>query len=105
HARNFADALRWVLAETVPAAFPDADRPNRWHVAGDEADVLEVARLIAEAAGKRLRYRWDDYHSSRPGHDHPCAPAASQIHGGAVEAGGAVHRVPGAHGPVVAVPP
>jgi len=80
HARNFADALRWVLTETTPAVFPAADRPDRWHVAGDEKDVLAVAELIAEAAGKRLRYQWADYHSSRPGHDHRYALDASKIH-------------------------
>jgi dTDP-glucose 4,6-dehydratase len=79
HARNFADALRWLLTETTPAAFPDADRPDRWHVAGEERDVLEVANLIAEAAGKGFRARWVDYHSSRPGHDHRYALDASKI--------------------------
>lgn len=79
HARNFADALRWVLTETTPAAFGTADRPDRWHVAGEEHDVLEVAQRIADAAGKPLRYRWADYHSSRPGHDHRYALDASKI--------------------------
>ena len=79
HARNFADALRWILDETIPAPFPAANRPDRWHVAGDEADVLEVAQRIAGAAGKMLRYRWADFHSSRPGHDHRYALDASKI--------------------------
>jgi dTDP-glucose 4,6-dehydratase len=79
HARNFADALRWVLTETAPATSGPADRPDRWHVAGEEHDVLEVAHAIAGAAGKRLRYRWADYHSSRPGHDHRYALDASKI--------------------------
>jgi dTDP-glucose 4,6-dehydratase len=79
HARNFADALRWVLTQTIPAPFGEADRPDRWHVAGDEADVLHVAHLIADAAGKPLRYRWADFHSSRPGHDHRYALDASKI--------------------------
>ena len=79
HARNFADALRWVLTETTPVAFGTADRPDRWHVAGEEHDVLDVAERIAEAAGKPLRCRWVDYHSSRPGHDHRYALDASKI--------------------------
>ena len=79
HARNFADALRWVLEETTPAQFGAADRPDRWHVAGEEHDVLEVARRIADAAGKPLRYAFTDYHSSRPGHDHRYALDASKI--------------------------
>ena len=79
HARNFADALRWVLTETVPAAFGAADRPDRWHVAGEEFSVLSVARRIAEAADRPLKYRFTDYHSSRPGHDHRYALDASKI--------------------------
>jgi dTDP-glucose 4,6-dehydratase len=79
HARNFADALRWVLTDTVPTQFPAADRPDRWHVAGDEKDVLEVAQAIAEAAGKPLRHTWVNYHFSRPGHDHRYALDASKI--------------------------
>jgi dTDP-glucose 4,6-dehydratase len=79
HARNFADALRWILTETTPATFGTADRPDRWHIAGDEQDVLQVAHLIAEAAGRPLRHRWADYHSSRPGHDHRYALDASKI--------------------------
>jgi dTDP-glucose 4,6-dehydratase len=79
HARNFADALRWILTETTPATFGTADRPDRWHIAGDEKDVLEVAQLIAGAAGKLLQFRVVDYHSSRPGHDHRYALDASKI--------------------------
>lgn len=79
HARNFADALRWVLTATTPTPFPAGDRPGRWHVAGEEHTVLEVAERIADAAGKRLRYRWADFHSSRPGHDHRYALDASKI--------------------------
>jgi dTDP-glucose 4,6-dehydratase len=79
HARNFADALRWVLAGTVPAAYPVADRPDRWHVAGEERDVFEMARAIAEAADRPLFHEFLDYHSSRPGHDHRYALDAGKI--------------------------
>jgi dTDP-glucose 4,6-dehydratase len=79
HARNFADALRWVLTDTTPAGFPQTDRPDRWHVAGDEKNVLEVAEAIAEAAGMPLRHAWVNYHFSRPGHDHRYALDASKI--------------------------
>jgi dTDP-glucose 4,6-dehydratase len=80
HARNFADALRWVLTETVPPAYPAADRPDRWHVAGEELDVLQLAERIARAAGKPLRTEFVDYHSQRPGHDHRYALDSSKIH-------------------------
>lgn len=80
HARNFADSLRWVISDTTPAAYPDADRPDRWHVAGEEQDVLQMAERIARATGKPLRCEFEDYHSSRPGHDHRYALDASKIH-------------------------
>lgn len=80
HARNFADALRWIVEETRPVAYPDADRPDRWHVAGDELDVGQMAERIARAAGRELRYEYVDNHSSRPGHDHRYALDASKIH-------------------------
>ena len=53
HARNFADALRWILTETTPAGFPQTDRPDRWHVAGDEVNVLEVAQPSPKPPGSR----------------------------------------------------
>ena len=80
HARNHADALRWMIAETTPAADPDADRPDRWHVAGEELDVLQMAERIAKAAGRELRYEFVDYHASRPGHDHRYALDPSKVH-------------------------
>ena len=79
HARNHADALRWIIAETRPAVFGQADRPDRWHIAGEEHDVLDVAERIADAAGRSLRCSFTDYHSSRPGHDHRYALDASKI--------------------------
>lgn len=79
HARNHADALRWILAETSPARFGEAVRPDRWHVAGEELDVLQVAERIARAAERPLQCEFEDYHSSRPGHDHRYALDASKI--------------------------
>ena len=70
HARNQADALQFIL-ETQP--FPkyngQEDMP-RFNVVGEtELDNLQMARLIAEYAGKELFYNLADFHSSRPGHD------------------------------------
>lgn len=76
HARNQADALRFLL-ETQP--FPRygefvspgvrADM-GRWNVVGErEVDNLELAHLVADAAGCALRYELMDFHASRPGHD------------------------------------
>lgn len=79
HARNHADALCWILRETTPAAYPDADRPDRWHVAGqEEIDNLDLARRIAayvsvitlDGKGPDDHHlELVDFHATRPGHD------------------------------------
>jgi len=79
HARNQADALLWLLREVQSGTYdsisalcwsPAADRPGRFHVVGErEVDNLEMARMVADAAGKDLNYELVDFHSSRPGHD------------------------------------
>ena len=35
-------------------------------------DNLALANMIAQAAGKELKYQLVDFHSSRPGHDLRC---------------------------------
>lgn len=80
HARNMADAVLFLLQNAPPAAYPAhfashpgapvADRPDRYNVASaDRIDNLTLAQMIAEAAGKPLSYRLEDFHSARPGHD------------------------------------
>jgi dTDP-glucose 4,6-dehydratase len=80
HARNLADAVVFLLERRqTPALFhshvPDydvhsADRPDRYNVASpDRIDNLTLARLIADDIGRPLRYRLEDFHSTRPGHD------------------------------------
>ncbi len=68
HARNHADALLFLLRRP-PAMYPDADRPDRWHIAGEEFNALEVAEKVAAAAGKPLHGTFVDVHTTRPGHD------------------------------------
>lgn len=70
HARNWADANKFLIERGTPAMYPDADRPDRFHVVGErEVDNLEMATMIAKAVGKSLRYKLEDFHSTRPGHD------------------------------------
>lgn len=78
HARNLADGILFLLARRPPAMFPAhagkgeprAERPDRYNIAGpDRIDNLTLAHMIADAAGKELRYRLEDFHSQRPGHD------------------------------------
>jgi len=49
--------------------FGGAKIPKFNIVGPDEVDNLELAKLIAEAQNKELKYEMVDFHSSRPGHD------------------------------------
>lgn len=93
HARNMADAVIWLLRNTVPAVYnknwdidqgtaayraaakgrPSASparKPDRYNIASaDRIDNLALAQMIAAAAGRELRWRFEDFHTTRPGHD------------------------------------
>lgn len=69
HARNQADGLLHVLTQNFPK-FGEVATPERFHIVGErEVDNLEMAQMIADAVGKPLNYKLEDFHSSRPGHD------------------------------------
>lgn len=71
HARNHADALRFILQNIEPVKFGDnASVPVRFNIAGErEITNLAMGDLIASILNKPLHYRMVDFHSSRPGHD------------------------------------
>lgn len=70
HARNHADALQHILENIDPVLFGEQDTPVRYNIAGElEISNLEIAQRIAKILGKPLRFRFVDFHSSRPGHD------------------------------------
>jgi dTDP-glucose 4,6-dehydratase len=72
HSRNFADAVLFILKNTVPYMHTPntADRPDRYNIAGDlQLDNLELAQVIAKLMGKELDYEMVDTHTTRPGHD------------------------------------
>src|SRR5262245_11627517 len=70
HARNLADGVWWLVQNQPPAAWPDAERPDRWHVAGpQEIDNRQMAELVAYAAGMSDQLKVDVVESWRPGHD------------------------------------
>lgn len=72
HARNHADALLFLLQN---APYKDAlatglPVPPRYNIAGsEELDAYQLASMVATIMGKELRYRFVNFHSSRPGHD------------------------------------
>ncbi len=85
HARNLADAVVFLLESTTPSRFREhaytadapvpndaliTDRPDRYNIAPpDRIDNFTLASRIAEIVGKPLKYKWEDFHAARPGHD------------------------------------
>jgi len=75
HARNVAAALLFLLDQDL--------RPGeKVNIVGqEEVDNLTLAMLIAKVAGKDLKYKLVDFHSSRPGHDLRYALDGSKLAG------------------------
>lgn len=85
HSRNLADGILFLLNNKTPTYFPAhwdknllpsvragfvGDRPDRYNIAcPDRIDNLAMAGMIASFAGKVLRYKLEDFHGTRPGHD------------------------------------
>lgn len=81
HSRNLADGILYILQNTQASLFAAhvtkntdvrrvSDRPDMYNVSSpDKIDNLTLAQMIANSVGKPLRYRLEDFHSQRPGHD------------------------------------
>jgi dTDP-glucose 4,6-dehydratase len=70
HARNQADALLFILKNLPATDYPYSDRPDKYHIVGErEVDNLEMAELVADFWGKELKFKFEDFHTTRPGHD------------------------------------
>jgi dTDP-glucose 4,6-dehydratase len=72
HAADVADAMHFLLnldPSKLTRDFGDAKCPKFNLVGKEEIDNLALAKLIAEAQGKELKYEMVDFHSARPGHD------------------------------------
>ncbi len=62
HARDVARAIDLLLRRGVPG--------EKYNVVGaTETDNLRLARIVAGALGRNLKFELVDFHSSRPGHD------------------------------------
>ena len=71
HARNTADALRFIIERVEPTFYPAADRPPAVNIAGQvELTNLEVVERIARILGVPCRYEFMEEGAARPGHDH-----------------------------------
>jgi dTDP-glucose 4,6-dehydratase len=70
HARNVADAVKFIMDNVKPRMYPKYELPERFNVVGEkEIDNLTMAQMIAKIVGKPLNYELVNFHSSRPGHD------------------------------------
>lgn len=76
HARDVAEAMHFLLhmnedqkAKVAQRDYGGAKCPKFNVVGKEEIDNLSLARAIAEAQGRELKYEMIDFHSSRPGHD------------------------------------
>lgn len=71
HSRNLADGILFILGLGEPARFFGGfSRPDMYNIASpDRIDNLTLAKMIAEDVGKPLKYKLEDFHSTRPGHD------------------------------------
>lgn len=72
HAADVADAMHFLLKldpGKLTRDFGDAKCPKFNLVGKEEINNLALAKLIADAQGKELKYEMVDFHSSRPGHD------------------------------------
>ena len=71
HAENVAEAIYFILSNKLEKEidFGGARCPKFNIVGSEELDNLELAKIIAESQGEKLKYEMLDFHSSRPGHD------------------------------------
>jgi dTDP-glucose 4,6-dehydratase len=45
-------------------------KPDRFNIVGElELDNLELAQMISEILNKPLKYKLENFHATRPGHD------------------------------------
>lgn len=82
HARNGADAVFFILKNLPPTKYIENEHmfPDRYNIVGDiEMNNLDLAKLVAKMLGKELKYKLEDFHHSRPGHDRRYALDGSKL--------------------------
>lgn len=82
HARNAADAVLFIINNLPPKLYREEEvlRPDRYNIVGEtELNNLELAQMIARIMGKELKYKFEDFHSTRPGHDRRYALSGKKL--------------------------
>lgn len=80
HAENHADVFVWLADRPVSTYSQGAQRPDRYNVVGEvELNNLELAQMVADIMGKKLKYRLVKSDSARPGYDRRYALDGSRL--------------------------
>lgn len=72
HARNAADAVLFIVNNLPPKHYKEDEvlEPDRYNIVGEtELNNLELALMTAKLLDKDLKYKFEDFHKTRPGHD------------------------------------
>ena len=63
HSLDVAHAVQFLIGDVARSG-------QKYNIVGqEELDNLQLAQMIADIMGRKLRYKMVDFHSSRPGHD------------------------------------
>jgi dTDP-glucose 4,6-dehydratase len=82
HARNGADAVLFILNNVKPILYKEGeiDRPERFNIVGDlEVNNLDLAKLVSKILGKELKYKLENFHAQRSGHDRRYALSGKKL--------------------------
>ena len=82
HARNAADAVLFIVNNLPPKAYEEdvVTEPDRYNIVGEtELNNLEFAELTAKILGKELKYEFENFHKTRPGHDRRYALSGEKL--------------------------
>src|SRR3990167_29859 len=82
HARNAADAVLYIIKNLPPVHYIEdtIHEPSQYNIVGEtELNNLELAQMTARLLGKELRYKFEDFHLSRPGHDRRYALSGEKL--------------------------
>lgn len=72
HGKDVADAIHFLVTTKPESPNKIFNQPQcrKFNIVGkEEIDNLTLAKMIANAQGKKLNYEMVDFHTSRPGHD------------------------------------
>lgn len=82
HARNAADAVLYIIKNLPPAHYIEdvVHEPSQYNIVGEtELNNLELAQMTARLLGKELKYKFEDFHLTRPGHDRRYALSGEKL--------------------------